>query len=296
MRMALLGDIHAFQLFVKPWQLLNRRIVGQTNLWLHRRHHFDLSLLPHVVSRIGLLEPDWLVMSGDLTTTALKSEFEAVAVELETLPEHIRLCMVPGNHDRYTFASHRLKVMEQHFHKVIDEAFPRLEYLTDTWQILALDSAVPRITSSRGRIGRQQYEDAKAHLQSLPDNQGLIVVTHYPFTTPASVRTSKHHGLEDRHRVESLLENRKAPVIYIHGHVHQPWVLRPAEPSLHHIVCINAGSPTMTGPEFPYGQGFWELEVPDDAHGPASLTRHVPTGRGEDDWSSHKVEMPEPGA
>lgn len=292
MRMALLGDIHAFQLFVKPWQLLNRRVIGQMNLWLHRRHHFDLKLLPHVIRRIEQIDPEWLMLSGDLTTTSLKSEFEKVAEILETLPEHIRLCMVPGNHDRYTFASHRLRVMEQHFHKVIDQAFPRLEYLNDNWHLLALDTAVPRIKSSRGRLGRQQFDDAMTRLESLPDDKGLIIITHYPFTAPPDVRQSKHHGLEDRERVEALIESRRSPIIYVHGHIHRPWVMRPADDRLNHVLSINAGSPTMTSEEFPNGQGFWLLDVPENTNESPTLVRHVPTGRGEDDWEENSVDVP----
>ncbi len=293
MRFALLGDIHAYQLLVKPWQLLNRRVIGQMNLWLNRRHHFDMSLLPHVVDRIGRIEPDWLLMSGDLTTTSLKREFELVAKALGTLPPQIKLCMVPGNHDRYTFASHRLKVMEDHFREVIDEAFPRLEYLTESWQMLALDTAVPRIKSSRGRLGRQQFASAQAHLQNVPDDSGLIVVSHYPFTLPPDVHQSRNHGLEDARRMEALLEKRNSPIIYIHGHIHQPWVHRPNDDRLHHVVNINAGSPTMTSDRFPHGQGFWELEIPEDSRDTAILTHHVPTGRRDDDWTSQSVAMPE---
>ena len=96
MRIALIGDIHAYQLGVAPWRLLNRRLVGQVNLWMNRRKHFDMSLLPHVVERVQTVEPHWLMMSGDLTTTSLKAEFNYVADNINDLPISGSHCSATG--------------------------------------------------------------------------------------------------------------------------------------------------------------------------------------------------------
>ena len=293
MRIALIGDIHAYQLGVAPWRLLNRRIVGQMNLWVSRRKHFDMTLLPHVVERVQTVEPHWLMMSGDLTTTSLKSEFNFVAKNLNDLPGHIKVCMVPGNHDRYTFSARRLRVMEQHFREVIDEAYPRFESLTDAWNLLALDSAVPRVTTSRGRLGRQQMSDAMEHMDTLEHGSGLVVISHYPFDVPQGKPAGWGHQLEDAHRLRQLLASHKGPVLYLHGHIHEPWIWRCDDPDLHHVVCINAGSPTMMSRGHPHGQGFWQIDLPEDVSDFATLSRHVPTGRSEEQWDVLSVAMPE---
>lgn len=293
MRMALIGDIHAYKLGVAPWRLLNRRIVGQINLWAVRRKQFDMSLLPHVVQRIEAVDPHWLMMSGDLTTTSLKAEFNFVADNINRLPGQIKVCMVPGNHDRYTFSAHRLKVMEKHFREVIDEAYPRFEPLTDAWHLLALDSAVPRVTTSRGRLGRRQMEDAKEHLRQLDPGTGLVVISHYPFDVPQGKPAGWGHQLEDAMRLRELLASHEGPVLYLHGHIHEPWCWRVDDKDLHHVVCINAGSPTMMGRTHPHGQGFWQIDLPEDVNEPATLSRHVPHSRDDDGWEVLSIEMPE---
>ncbi len=102
MRLLLIGDIHAYRLYVSPWHLLGKALLGQTNLWLYRRRKFDLSLLPAVVARAVDLRPDLVLLSGDLTTTAYPGEFADVAAALRPLLAAVPTVAVPGNHDRYT--------------------------------------------------------------------------------------------------------------------------------------------------------------------------------------------------
>lgn len=97
MRIVLLGDIHHYRLMVPPWQLLGKRLLGQANLWLNRRHSFDPSLLNPVIDRIADVAPDLILLSGDLTTTALRTEFADIAEQLAPLTDRFQTVIVPGN-------------------------------------------------------------------------------------------------------------------------------------------------------------------------------------------------------
>lgn len=89
MRLLLLGDLHFFQLGVWPYQLLSKRLLGQTNLWFNRRRHFRLSLWPAIRDRVRALAPDGLLCSGDFTTTALPGEFRQAAAHWRELIEDL---------------------------------------------------------------------------------------------------------------------------------------------------------------------------------------------------------------
>lgn len=276
MRLALLGDIHAYRLIVPPWRLLGKRFLGQVNLWLNRRRQFDLRLLPPVLRRIGSLAPDLLLLSGDLSTTAIESEFSDVAAMLHALDPVPDTLIVPGNHDRYTFASRRCRTMERMFAPMVPDRFPHVRRLDKRWYLIALDAAVPRIGSSRGRIGSAQLGAFAQFLAGLKSEDGVVVLCHYPFGTPPRAGMPWGHRLADAARLRALLCSTRSRILYLHGHVHRPWCWQPDDPDLSHLVAVNAGSPTLREEGRSLGQGFWQIELPEDPHGPVRLFQHEP--------------------
>ena len=280
LRLALIGDIHAYRLLAPPWSLFGKRALGQVNVWLNRRHRFDRDLLAPVVARVGELDPDLLLLSGDLTSTALSGEFADVFAALAPVTGHVPTVAVAGNHDRYTFSAARRRQFERAGDTLVPPRFPhfrRLEPPAERWALLVLDAAVPRIVSSRGRIGATQLELARRYVANLSAADGLIVLCHYALRRPPDLGpTPWHHRLADAAEVEALLAACPAPVLYLHGHVHHPWCWRRDEPGLEHVTDINAGAPCLCVTTQPRGQGFWQIDLPTDPQEPVGLCRHVP--------------------
>ena len=276
MRIVLIGDIHTFSLWTAPWDLLGKRALGQANLWLRRRRRFNRALLEPTVSRAASLEPDLVLLSGDLTTTALTSEFVRVARALEPLTDRVDTVVVPGNHDRYTFTAARSRRLEQSFTKHVPTAFPQMTPLCGRWRLLAIDSSVPRVLSSRGRVGARQREEAAAILEPLTADDGLFVLTHYPLSNQPGHHAMPHnHQLEDADAVMDMLAACPARTFYVHGHIHRPWVSRREEPRLSHVTDVNAGAPVMCTSTFPHGQGFWLIDLPEATDKPVDFHHHT---------------------
>ncbi len=264
MRLVLFGDIHLYRLWLAPWQLASKRILGQTNLILNRRKRFRHDLLPGMIDQAIGLEPDMLLLRGDVTTTSLRREFADVAKALGPLADCVPTVLVPGNHDRYTFSASRSRLIDRMLGAWVPKRFPHTRELTDRWRLLALDAAVPRVYNARGRLGQVQFEAAKTYVESLDESQGLVVLCHYPCALPSHVHEHESHALQERDALRQVLENCKARVVYIHGHIHQPWHHEPGDGSGVPFTCIDAGSPCMISEEYPGGQGFYEIELPDD--------------------------------
>ena len=287
LRLVLIGDIHAYRLLVPPWSLLGKRLLGQTNLWLNRRHRFDRKLLTPLVRQAATLAPDLLLFSGDLTSTALPGEFDDVFEALAPLTGRIPSVAVAGNHDRYTFAAARQRRFEVTGGDLVVEPCPhfrRLEAPAERWALLVLDAAVPRIISSRGLVGKVQLEVARRQIAQLTPADGLVVLCHYALRRPPGLgHMPWQHRLADAAEVEALLAACPGPVLYLHGHVHRPWCWRRVEPGLEHVIDVNAGAPCLCQPDWPHGQGFWQIDLPTDPHEPVGLRRHVPTPEGAND-------------
>ena len=83
MKLAVLGDIHLYTLRVSPRRLVSKRALCQANLWLNRRHRFDHDVLPAILDRLRGVGAELLLMSGDVSTSSLESEFEEVLRHVE---------------------------------------------------------------------------------------------------------------------------------------------------------------------------------------------------------------------
>ena len=278
MRIALVGDIHHYRLLVPPWRLIGKRLLGQSNLWLHRRHSFNRELLEPVLQRVADTKPDLLLFAGDLTTTSYEKEFQDVAQLLKPVTRDIPTVAVPGNHDRYTPAAARFKRFERYLTTIAPARYPHTRQLNDRWQLLALNAAVPRIISARGELGRRQLHDVREQVQHLTPSDGLVVLCHYPIKLPPSAAmVSWNHKLNDWRRLRRILANCRARVLYLHGHIHKPWLWLPRKSQHAHFTYINAGSPTLTDPRrYPHGQGFWLIELPNGPDQPLRAIHHVP--------------------
>ncbi|MEM8739238.1 MAG: metallophosphoesterase [Planctomycetota bacterium] len=312
MKLVVIGDVHLFTLHVHPRRLVSRRALAHSNLWLNRRHRFNHTLLPALVEHARSLEPELVLFSGDVSTSSLESEFddlrEVVAPLVESAPRGGVL--VPGNHDRYTFKSRRVKRIETLLASVMPAAFPHTQTLAPGWTLLALDSAVPNRVFSRGALGRTQFEAAVRTIRAVPADEALVVLCHYPCSLPPRVPSAWSHDLKEAEPLKRELAVCRGRVLYVHGHIHKPWHVMPsgggsglAEPSLpdaggtpppesarrepragsgNHersrpaFECLNAGSPCMTSEKYPLGQGFWELTLPSDPLAPVDAVHHVP--------------------
>lgn len=277
-RAVLIGDIHCYQLWVAPWQLLGKRVLGQINLWKSRRKRFKSQRLDSVVQKALSLSPEVLLLSGDFSTTAMPREFDEALARLKPLTDCVsHILAVPGNHDRYTYSATRNQLARKYLSDWMPEKFPVMKPITAHWSVLMLDSAVPRVISSRGELNVHQIDDLIRLLDATPDGHNVIVLCHYAIGNPPAFSRMKHnHQLSQQQALIDILGRsaKRMNIIYTHGHVHYPW----AWPRDEGFFDLNSGSPTMSDPHFPHGQGFWELLLDDKDVTQTCLTHHVLEG------------------
>lgn len=292
MRLVLIGDVHVYRLWMPPWAMLGKPLLGQMNLWFNRSRHVDISLLEPTLLRVASLKPDHLLLSGDLTTTAREKEFADIAGALRRCLLHVPVCAVPGNHDRYTHTALRRRRMERWFAGMMPERFPSLAPLGGEWSLLALDASRPSAFNARGMVGEAQLQEASRLLASLPAGRGVVVLCHYPFLLPEGREDRASHRLVDASAMERVLGSCAARVVYLHGHVHEPWAWRQNSGAGGDVLMVNAGAPLLCNPRHPYGQGFWQVDLPDDPRGEVRLARHFIDGvdpKGGLSWQQTSV-------
>ena len=120
---------------------MSKRLLGTASLLLGRGRRFRLERVPELVARVESLDADHLLITGDLTTTALADEFHHARTALSgLLHDPAKVTIIPGNHDRYTLWAHRSRRFERYFGDFAPAGpYPWLRPLDTETAILGLD-------------------------------------------------------------------------------------------------------------------------------------------------------------
>jgi 3',5'-cyclic AMP phosphodiesterase CpdA len=141
----------------------------------------DEALLGPLVQRVTEIQPDIVVVSGDLTQRARTQEFKQASRFLASLPSP--QIVVPGNHDV------PLHNIFTRFYQPLDK-FQR--YITSELEPFYVDAeiAIAGVNSARsltiksGRINEQQIARIRERFCALEESIIKIIVTHHPFDLP----------------------------------------------------------------------------------------------------------------
>jgi 3',5'-cyclic AMP phosphodiesterase CpdA len=173
-----------------------------------------------LVTLSGRLAPQLLVLSGDLTQRARRSQFAAAAgfVRRLAIP---RLLAIPGNHDVPLFDLVRRAVAP---YGEYSKAFgPELEPRFSAPDCLVLGvKTTRRYRHVDGEISTEQRERVAEALRAAEPQQTRVIVLHQPIAVPRlSEAQNVVHGAE---AAIGAWHDAGADII-LGGHIHLPFVL-----------------------------------------------------------------------
>jgi 3',5'-cyclic AMP phosphodiesterase CpdA len=258
-RIVHLSDIHIWRYTFHPVHLWSKRALGMLSLVVRRARRFRLERLQEVVERVRSLEPDHILITGDLTTTALPSEFRAAREALaDLLIDPGRVTIIPGNHDRYTILAMRDRHFETWFGAFMPSStYPWLRPLDRDTAILGLDPTRAHL-SARGHLPAEQLARARDLLADPAARpRRLLVACHYPVAVhPGHARELWSKRLANAGPLLDWLAEI-GPHLYCCGHVHTAWAYRP--PDLPGHLSLNAGAPLLRDRTGRRPPGFLEI-------------------------------------
>jgi len=201
--------------------------------------HFGTEQPPVVAALQRLsehLDPDLLVVSGDITQRARRRQFEAAGRALGALRARARL-VIPGNHDIPLFdVLGRLACPYRGWRRTFGrELEPRIE--APDLLVLAV-CTTRRLRHVNGRVSRRQIDAVARRLLSASPRQLRVVVTHQPVHVP---RTEERHNLLRNHRAAIRAWSAAGADLILGGHIHLPYVL-PLTPEPHPTWIVQAGT------------------------------------------------------
>ncbi len=222
MRIAHLTDIHFQQDPTMKDLFKIKRLMGSTNLYLlGRKAKFGLEVQRKSVAKIVEMNPDLVILTGDLTAQALDSEFDLARKELDPILSHFPTVIIAGNHDTY-----------------IDPFPANMRERFDTW--LADDGAdykefgnvgVLTVESCRPTLLSNGYVDPKrlvkaTKLLEQSTASFIFMCMHYPLLN----RRGETYGpatraISNADIVLKWLQDQDKISAYLHGHEHHGYTV-----------------------------------------------------------------------
>ncbi|MEP6503813.1 MAG: metallophosphoesterase [Betaproteobacteria bacterium] len=144
----------------------------------------DERLLSPLVAAVGAARPDVVVVSGDLTQRARKSEFRAARAFLDRLPGP--RIIVPGNHDvpLYNVFDRFLRPLALFRRFIEPDPLPR--FVGAGLAVIGVNTARALVVKN-GRINEEQIQAIRAAFSPLAPAVMRVVVTHHPFDAGAAM-------------------------------------------------------------------------------------------------------------
>jgi len=228
-RLAHISDLHYYDSMKVPVaRLLNKRITGFANFFLHRRFQYSSRVLGLLLENIRKQNVDHLVVTGDLSNLSLGKEFAGAR---ELILEHgfspSSVSVIPGNHDRYTGGSERNRRFEGYLSPFMKSdidlwphPFPFVRLRGDV-VIIGINSALslPPLMAG-GEVGVEQLTRLEVVFQhhSLKDRFPVFLIHHPPYRHPRK-EVHRFEGLQDYRALLQAVPSRSA--LFLHGHLHR---------------------------------------------------------------------------
>jgi 3',5'-cyclic AMP phosphodiesterase CpdA len=191
--------------------------------WRKKREVHRPEVLAALVADLKAAAPDHVVISGDLTNFASRTEIAAARAWLETLGSPADFTVSPGNHDALAGrgGAERFATWTPWLGDAGEVSFPQVR-VRGPAAIFNLCSAVrtaPHLAT--GRLGDDQLQRLEALLADPAHaDRFRIVVLHHP---PQKGAVAKRKALEDQEALRGVLARRGADLV-LHGHAHESLV------------------------------------------------------------------------
>jgi 3',5'-cyclic AMP phosphodiesterase CpdA len=232
-----LTDLHFWQIVKNPFQLLNKRLLGNLNVTLRRRHEILTAQAPAFLEHIASLDARDVLLTGDFASTATDAEFRVAREFVSALVSAgKRPVVIPGNHDVYTFESARKRRFEQYLGEWIPApALPAVAQLSGGTPVVYVPTVCPNLLTSRGRITPSEVDAVDECLSRF--TSPIVIAGHYPLLdhTYGYAMTS-HRRLRGATALREALGHYSGRILYICGHVHRfSHVIDPTYPFINYL-------------------------------------------------------------
>jgi 3',5'-cyclic AMP phosphodiesterase CpdA len=218
LRLVHISDLHFAEPTWSPLQFFSKRWLGNFHLLFSRQFDYLPERLVSLPNLWKSKRATGVVVSGDLTTTSRREEFERASSFVRSFSSTLPTVVVPGNHDQYTKTAHRGQWFYDYFPSEMKHHGVSMRELSSEWWLIAFDTAIATpLISSEGLFSETTEETLHNLLLTLPKNAKVIATSHYPFFPYLPKRKTLRRG----HALEAFFRSHPQIRLYLHGHSHR---------------------------------------------------------------------------
>lgn len=185
---------------------------------------FKEDVFLEAVDEINAIDPDFIILTGDLTNKGYYTQFQKVMEYLDLFESP--LFAVPGNHDARNLG-------DEIFEELIGEASWKLSK-GDEFVVIGLNSAIQDV--NEGTIGKPQRLWLENQLDECVINEMFSIVAFHHHIIPIPKTGRERNVLSDAGDVLKILIDHEVDMVLV-GHKHVPNVWK-----MNNTLIINAGS------------------------------------------------------
>ena len=207
--------------------LYDKRIIGSLNYVLFRKSHFNLEVLQAAIDKTIQLEPQVVVISGDITSVGSPEEFALARKLLRPLVQaNLKLIYIPGNHDAYVKNRACVAALAETFSYLNQGRYELsdlpLKYSIGEVSFLLLNQAIPTVPYlscgllNKASVKLLQEPRTTAH-------EVKVAIGHFPVKTAQREPLAFRRQLKNGRALVDTLEQANVDA-YLCGHIHKPFI------------------------------------------------------------------------
>lgn len=159
--------------------------------------------------RIDPVQPDFILLTGDLSQDESEAAYRAIADKMKTFP--VPVYWIPGNHDDPKKMSHVFPC----------ENISNLKHIVlEHWHLILLDTKKPHAVE--GYLDETQLRFLQHCLDMYPEHKAIVVLHHHPI--PVGCKWLDRLGLTNADDLWKILARYPHAKTILFGHVHQECV------------------------------------------------------------------------
>jgi 3',5'-cyclic AMP phosphodiesterase CpdA len=235
LRLMHFSDLH-FTTLDWGWKTFtSKRWLGQLNYWLFRKNQYQTDHLAELPNFAKGWDADFVIASGDFTSTAHPKEFEHAHRFISTFKPPV--LTLPGNHDLYTTDSEKDQTFYHYFPcEDLQKHRMSMRHLKENWWWIGLDCArANHLLDSNGIFLHNMQDRLLSLLDSLPEEASIILGNHFPLFPSGRPR----HDTAQADLLRAIIQRDRRIKLYLHGHDHAPYIIKS---KINDLLTLNAGS------------------------------------------------------
>ncbi len=217
---------------------------------------FDAGLMENVITRVNAMEPDLVLIPGDLTVNGYPDEFELAREWIDRV-ECPHVAVLIGNHDAR-------KVGYVHFERIFGDRYATWDFslavpcasgVAQGVSVIGLDSSKPDLDD--GEIGRHRHRWLAERLDEAAGRFSVVALHHHLVSIPGTGR--ERNVVWDAGEVLEILADHEVDLV-VAGHKHVPYTWPVAD-----MLVVTSGTATTWRTRGTTPPSFTSMDVTCDA-------------------------------